>query len=95
MVPRELLGRVPSRGHGDRARADRPSALDVRRRVADDEDVVARNLETEIFPRSALRERRKLAARVMIRSERAHAEAVDVDAGRLQLDRRTLAQISR
>src|SRR6476469_9296482 len=95
MVARELLGRVPPRGDGDRARTDRLSALDVRRRIADHEDLVARNLEAKILPRPALRERRKLAPRMMIRSEGTHAKAVDLDAGRLQLDRGALSQIPR
>src|SRR5512140_988619 len=94
MVARKLLGRVAPRGDRDRARTDGLPALDVRRRVADDEDAIAGNFQPELFLRPALREARKLTARVMIRSEGTHAEAIDVDARRLELDRGARAQIS-
>src|SRR6478672_1299602 len=94
MMARELLRRVPPRGDRDRARTDGLSALDVRRRVADDEDAIAGNLQPELFLRPALRQPRQLSSRVMIRSKCTHTEAVDVDARGLELDRGARAQIA-
>src|SRR5689334_12070042 len=94
MMARKLLGRVAPRGDGDRARTDGLPALDVRRCVADDEDVIAGNLEAELFLRPALREPRKLTPRVMIRSERTDTKATYVDSRGLQLYRGARAQIS-
>ena len=94
MVPRQLLGGIAARRHRDCPRADRASAGDVRGRVADDVDAIARNVESEILVCAPLRESRQLSARVVIGAEGAHLEAIEIDAGRAQLDRGALAQVA-
>src|SRR5688572_11950940 len=94
-VIRQLFHRIASGRYGNRARTNRSRAVDVRRRVADDHDRVAVDLEPELLARSALCDRRQLAAYLVIRPERGDDEAGGIDVDRSELGVRADFDVAR
>ena len=92
---RQLLGRVPTRRDADCTRAYVASALNVSRRVADNDDMSAGNFDSEDLARATLSNRRKLGPKFIVRAERANCEHVGIDTNRLELRARSFDEIAR
>src|SRR5512141_556578 len=75
----KLLSRITSRRHSDRASADCLTAANVRRRVADDNDTVTRDVLPEKLFRALLSEAGELGPQLVIRPKCIDLEAIDVD----------------
>ena len=69
----------------DRARADAAATLHVGGGITNDDDVAPRNVDTELFARTALRDGGQLGAQLVIRSVRTNNEPAWIDTHRLQL----------
>src|SRR6185503_19657962 len=79
----------------NRTGTNRSAAIDVRRRVADDDDGIALDMESELVECTALCDRRQLASHFVIGPEGGHSESRGIDADGAQLRVRPNFDIAR
>ena len=83
------------RRNTNRAGANVAATLDVRRRVADHDDVCAGDVDAQHVTSAALGDRRQLRTQLVVGAVRADDEHLRIDADCLELGARTLDEIPR
>src|SRR5215216_4125080 len=82
------------RRNTNRPRTDGATAVDVRRRVTDHDDILSGDIDAELLSRAALRDGRQLTAALVIGAIGADLKAIRVDASGAQLCVRTGGQVA-
>lgn len=93
-VRRQLFGGVPTRCDPNCTCTNVSSAFDVRRRVADHDDVFSGNVDPEHLARATLCDRRELGPILMVGTKCANEKDIGIDADRLELCVRSFNEIS-
>src|SRR5687767_14855628 len=89
----KLSDGIGPRRDADRPHAERAPALNVGRRIADDNEILALQANAELVVRALSRDRRQLRAILVVAAERADPKPIRFDARRTKLRQRTLSEI--